>query len=41
MFFGVLGPAFLATHDAMLAWKMGMAVTVIVGVFKIALSFFR
>jgi len=40
MSFGVLGPAFLATHDAMLAWKMGMAVTVIVGVFKIALSFF-
>ena len=39
MSFGVLGPAYLATHDAYLAWKMGMAVTVIVGVFKIALSF--
>lgn len=40
MSFGVLGPAYLATHDADLAWKMGMAVTVLVGVFKIALSFF-
>jgi adenine/guanine/hypoxanthine permease len=40
MSFGVLGPAYLATHDAFLAWKMGMAVTVLVGVFKIALSFF-
>ncbi len=39
MSFGVLGPAYLATHDAYLAWKMGMAVTVIVGVFKIVLSF--
>ncbi len=40
MSFGVLGPAYLVTHDAYLAWKMGMAVTVLVGVFKIALSFF-
>ncbi|HXC31378.1 MAG TPA: MFS transporter [Verrucomicrobiae bacterium] len=40
MSFGVLGPAYLATHDAELAWKMGMAVTVLVGVFKIGLSFF-
>ena len=40
MSFGVLGPAFLATHDAMLACKMGMAVTVLAGVFKIGLSFF-
>ena len=39
MSFGVLGPAYLATHDAYLAWKMGMAVTVLVGVFKVALSF--
>jgi AGZA family xanthine/uracil permease-like MFS transporter len=39
MSFGVLGPAYLATHNAELAWKMGMAVTVVVGVFKIALSF--
>jgi AGZA family xanthine/uracil permease-like MFS transporter len=40
MSFGVLGPAYLVTHDADLAWKMGMAVTVLVGLFKIALSFF-
>lgn len=40
MSFGVLGPGFLVTHDAWLAWKMGMAVTVLVGIFKIALSFF-
>jgi adenine/guanine/hypoxanthine permease len=40
MSFAVLGPAYLATHDAWLAWKTGMAVTVLVGVFKIALSFF-
>ena len=39
MSFGVLGPAYLVTHDAYLAWKMGMAVTVLVGVFKIVLSF--
>ena len=40
MAFGVLGPAYLATHNADLAWKMGMAVTVLVGLFKIALSLF-
>lgn len=40
MSFGVLGPAYLATHDPWLAWKMGMAVTVLVGIFKIGLSFF-
>ena len=40
MSFAVLGPAYLATHDAWLSWKMGMAVTVLVGLFKIALSFF-
>ena len=39
MSFAVIGPAYLATHDAMLAWKIGMAVTVLVGVFKIGLSF--
>ena len=31
MSFAVIGPAYLATHDAMLAWKIGMAVTVLVG----------
>ncbi len=39
MSFAVIGPSFLATHDAMLAWEIGMAVTVLVGVFKIGLSF--
>jgi AGZA family xanthine/uracil permease-like MFS transporter len=39
MSFAVLGPAYLATGDAVLAWKMGMAVTVLVGVFKMGLSF--
>ena len=29
MSFAVIGPAFLATHDAMLAWEIGMAVTVL------------
>ncbi|HSD72081.1 MAG TPA: MFS transporter [Thermoanaerobaculia bacterium] len=37
--FAVLGPAFLATGDAVLAWKIGMAVTVLVGLFKMGLSF--
>ncbi|HEX9304919.1 MAG TPA: MFS transporter [Thermoanaerobaculia bacterium] len=36
--FAVLGPAYLATGDAVLAWKVGMAVTVLVGIFKMALS---
>jgi AGZA family xanthine/uracil permease-like MFS transporter len=39
MSFAVIGPAYLLTHDAMLAWKTGMAVTVLAGIFKIALSF--
>jgi len=38
MVFGVLGPAMLATGDAVLAWKIGMAVTVAMGVLKLALS---
>jgi hypothetical protein len=33
MSFAVLGPAYLATGDAILSWKMGMAVTVLVGLF--------
>jgi AGZA family xanthine/uracil permease-like MFS transporter len=36
--FAVLGPAYLTTGDAVLAWKVGMAVTVLVGIFKMALS---
>jgi AGZA family xanthine/uracil permease-like MFS transporter len=38
MAFAVLGPAYLATGDALLSWKIGMAVTVLVGLFKIGLS---
>lgn len=38
MSFAVLGPAYLATGDAVLSWKMGMAVTVLVGFFKMGLS---
>src|SRR5262245_22937158 len=38
MAFAVLGPAYLATGDADLTWKMGMAVTVLLGVFKLGLS---
>jgi AGZA family xanthine/uracil permease-like MFS transporter len=36
--FAVLGPAYIATGDAVLAWKIGMAVTVLVGLFKMSLS---
>jgi AGZA family xanthine/uracil permease-like MFS transporter len=39
MSFGVLGPAYALTGDALLTWKIGMAVTVLLGVFKIVLSF--
>jgi len=39
MAFGVLGPVKLATNDPVLAWKVGMAVTLAIGVAKCALSF--
>lgn len=39
MSFAVIGPVFALSGDAMLAWKTGMAVTVLAGIFKIALSF--
>ncbi len=39
MVFGVLGPAKLLTGDAVLAWKIGMAVTIAMGLFKLALAF--
>lgn len=39
MVFGVLGPVMLATGDALLAWKVGMAVTIAIGVAKTALAF--
>ena len=37
--FGVLGPAMLATGDPVLAWKIGMGVTVAMGALKLALAF--
>ncbi|WP_224983815.1 SulP family inorganic anion transporter [Geomonas agri] len=40
MAFGVLGPCFLATKDAHLTWQVGMATIVLMGVFKVAASFF-
>jgi AGZA family xanthine/uracil permease-like MFS transporter len=39
MAFGVLGPVKLATGDPVLAWKVGMAVTLAIGVAKCALAF--
>jgi AGZA family xanthine/uracil permease-like MFS transporter len=39
MAFAVLGPAYTATGDAELTWKMGMAVTVLLGVIKLGLAF--
>ncbi len=36
--FGALGPAFQRTGDAELAWQMGMALLVAMGVFKIAVT---
>ena len=37
---GVVGPAFLATHDAMAAWRTGCAVLVLMGIAKIVAAFF-
>jgi AGZA family xanthine/uracil permease-like MFS transporter len=39
MVFGVLGPVKVATGDPVLAWKVGMVVTIAIGVVKCALSF--
>ena len=39
MVFGVLGPVMVATKDPVLAWKVGMAVTVAIGVIKTVLAF--
>lgn len=36
----VLGPVYLETKDPVLTWQVGMATIMIIGVFKIALSFF-
>ncbi len=37
--FGVLGPAMLATGDPVLAWKIGVGVTVAMGAVKLVLAF--
>jgi len=37
--FGVLGPAMLATRDPVLAWRIGMGVTVAMGAAKLVLAF--
>ncbi|HXN06785.1 MAG TPA: MFS transporter [Nitrospiria bacterium] len=37
--FGIIGPAFLITHDAVLAWKISMSAIILAGLFKIAFSF--
>jgi adenine/guanine/hypoxanthine permease len=39
MVFGVLGPVMVATKDPVLAWKVGMATTIAIGVVKTALAF--
>jgi AGZA family xanthine/uracil permease-like MFS transporter len=39
MVFGVLGPVKLTTGDPVRAWKVGMAVTITIGLAKVALSF--
>ena len=39
MVFGVLGPAKVASDDPVLAWKIGMGVTVAMGVLKLGLAF--
>ncbi|MBN2242604.1 MAG: MFS transporter [Acidobacteria bacterium] len=36
----VLGPVYLETGDAVLTWQVGMATLMIIGIFKVALSFF-
>jgi len=39
MVFGVLGPVMVATKDPVLAWKVGMGVTVAIGIIKTILAF--
>jgi AGZA family xanthine/uracil permease-like MFS transporter len=39
MIFGVLGPVKVSTGDAELAWKVGMVVTIAIGLVKTALAF--
>jgi len=39
MVFGVLGPVMVATGDPVLAWKVGMAATIAIGLAKLGLAF--
>src|SRR6266849_3965008 len=39
MVFGVLGPVMLATGDPVLAWKVGMAAMIAIGLAKLGLAF--
>src|SRR6266700_4244255 len=39
MVFGVLGPVMVATKDPVLAWKVGMATTIAIGIAKTILAF--
>ena len=39
MVFAVLGPVMVATGDPILAWKVGMAVTIAIGLVKVGLAF--
>ena len=39
MAFGVIGPCYLATKDPQLTWQVAMATVVMMGLFKIAVSF--
>ncbi len=38
--YAVLGPAYLATHDAELTWQIGMATLFMIGMVKLVTSFF-
>ncbi|MBM4386879.1 MAG: MFS transporter, partial [Deltaproteobacteria bacterium] len=38
--FAVLGPVFLETKDAILSWQVGMATLILMGIVKLAASFF-
>src|SRR5512138_280844 len=39
MAFGVIGPCYLATKDPLLTWQVAMATIVLMGIFKVAVSF--
>ncbi len=38
--YAVMGPAYIATHDAQLTWHIGMATLFMIGIVKIVTSFF-